>query len=58
MAASKSSGSNATYARDPLVGVDLGDAEDFGVECLGPLVSARVARTNKDEALPTDRKDV
>ena len=25
---------------DPLVGVDLDDAEHLGVECLGPLVSA------------------
>ena len=44
--------------RDPLVGVDLGDAEDLGVECLGPLVSARVADTAEGEALPADRKDV
>ena len=43
--------------RDPLVGVDLDDAQDLGVERLGPLVSARVADTSEDEALPADRDD-
>ena len=29
---------------DPLVGIDLGDAEHFGVERLGPLIAAREVR--------------
>ena len=29
--------------RDPFVGVDLDDGEHLGVECLGPLIAARVA---------------
>ena len=31
---------------DPLVGVDLDDAEHLGVECVGPLVAAREAGTS------------
>ena len=52
-----SSGSNATTRRDPLVGVDLDDAEHLGVERLGPLVAAREAVTTEDEALPAGRND-
>ena len=43
--------------RDPVVGVDLDDAEHFGVERLGPLVAAREADTTEDEALPAGRND-
>ena len=43
--------------RDPLVGVDLDDAEHLGVERLGPLVSAREARTTEHEALAAGRDD-
>ena len=43
--------------RDPLVGVDLDDAEHLGVERLGPLVAAREAGTTEGEALPAGRND-
>ena len=44
--------------RDPVVGVDLDDAEHLGVERLGPLVAAREADTTEGEALPAGRNDV
>ena len=56
-AASMSSGSNDDDRHDPLVGVDLDDAEHLGVERLGPLVAGRVADTTEDEALPAGRDD-
>ena len=56
-AASMSSRSNSDERRDPVVGVDLDDAEHLGVERLGPLVAARVAGTTEDEALPAGRDD-
>ena len=56
-AASMSSRSNATRADDPLVGVDLDDAEHLGVERLGPLIAAREAVTTEGEALPAGRND-
>src|SRR6516164_4056988 len=40
------------YRDDPLVGVDLDDAEQLAMKCLGPLVSFREACTTEDEALP------
>ena len=43
--------------RDPVVGVDLDDAERLGVERLGTLVSAREAATTEGEALPAGRDD-
>ncbi len=43
--------------RDPLVGVDLDDAERLGVERLGSLVAAREATTTEDEALAAGRND-
>ena len=43
--------------RDPVVGVDLDDAEHLGVERLGPLVAARQADTTEGEALPAGRND-
>ena len=43
--------------RDPVVGVDLDDAEHLGVERLGPLVAARETDTTEDEALPAGRDD-
>ena len=52
-----SSRSNATRADDPLVGVDLDDAEHLGVERLGPLVADRRSVTTEDEALPAGRND-
>ncbi len=42
---------------DPVVGVDLDDVDELDVECLGPLVSTREARTTKDEAFPAGRND-
>ena len=56
-AASMSSGSNDDACRDPLVGVDLDDAERLGAECFGPLVSAREAVTTEGEALAAGRND-
>ena len=52
-----SSRSNVTTCHDPVVGVDLDDAEHLGVERLGPLVSAREADTTEGEALPAGRDD-
>ena len=43
--------------RDPVVGVDLDDAEHFVAEGLGPLVAARGAGTSEGEALPAGRND-
>ena len=51
-----SSRSNATSADDPLVGVDLDDAEHLGVERLGSLIAADTD-TNEGEALPAGRND-
>ena len=56
-AASMSSRSNADARHDPVVGVDLDDAEDLGVERRGPLVAAREAVTTEDEALAAGRND-
>ena len=58
MAASKSSRSNVTIADDPLVGVDLDDAEHLGEKCLGSLVAARVSGTAEDEVLSAGRDGV
>ena len=52
-----SSRSNATRAAIRFVGVDLDDAEQVGVERLGPLVAARERDTTEDEALPAGRND-
>ena len=52
-----SSRSNTTTRRDPLVGVDLDDAEHLGVERLGPLVAAREEDTTEDEVLAAGRND-
>ena len=52
-----SSRSNTTRRRDPVVGVDLDDAEHLGVERLGPLVAAREADTTEGEALAAGRND-
>ena len=43
---------------DPLVGVDLDDAENLGVERLGPLVSADKAVTTQGESFAAGRNDV
>ena len=43
--------------RDPVVGVDLDDAEHLGVERLGLLIAAREAGTTEGEALPAGRDD-
>ena len=43
--------------RDPVVGVDLDDAEHLGVERLGALVAAREADTTESETLPAGRND-
>ncbi len=58
MAASKSSSVEHDARRDPLVGVDLDDAEHLGVERLGPLVAARVTDATEGEALAAGRNDV
>ena len=52
-----SSGSNDDVRHDPPVGVDLGDAERLGVECLGPLVAAEEADTTEHKALAAGRND-
>ena len=52
-----SSRSNDDERVDPVVGVDLDDAKDLGVERLGPLIAAREAGTVEDEALPAGRND-
>ena len=41
---------------DPLVGVDLCDAEHLGVKSVGSPVSTREADATEDEALPADRE--
>ena len=46
-----SSTSNSDARRDPLVGVDLGDAEHLGVERLGPLIAPEKRITAENEAL-------
>ena len=51
-----SSRSNTTTRRDPLVGVDLDDAEQLGVERLRPLRREH-ADTHEHEALPAGRND-
>ena len=52
-----SSRSNATHGRDPVVGVDLDEAEHLGVERLGPLIAPEETVTTEDEALPAGRDD-
>ena len=44
--------------RDPVVGVDLDDAEQLGDERLGLLVATREADTTEGEALTAGRNDV
>ena len=51
MAASKSSSVERDERHDPLVGVDLVDAEDIRVERLGLLLAVRVSGTSEYEAL-------
>ncbi len=58
MAASMSSRSNATIATIRSSASISTIAEYFGVERLGPPVSARVEGTNEGEAIPADREDV
>ncbi len=43
--------------RDPLVGVDLGEAEHLSVERLGPLIAPEETVTAENEALRTGRDD-
>jgi len=40
------------------VGIDLGDRERFGMECVRPRVASVVEGTSEREALPADREDV
>ena len=43
--------------RDPVVGVDLDDAERLGVERLGPLIPTGGADTTESKTLPAGRND-
>ena len=44
--------------RDPVVGVDLHDAEPVDMEGLGALIPARGADTTESKTLPAGRNDV
>ena len=52
-----SSRSNSDARRDPMVGVDLDDAEHLGVELALRYVAARGRYAVKAETLPADRDD-